>query len=93
MACSSMAELSAVNRVVGGSNPLVPAILNKKETTMKVFDPKTKRNIVVFKEYELDENAQACPECHRSFKEYDIKRLAENSRMSCSKCGAKLKRK
>ena len=60
---------------------------------MKVFDPKTKRNIVVFKEYELDENVQACPECHRSFKEYDIKRLAENGRMSCSKCGAKLKRK
>ena len=42
----------------GGSNPLVPAILNKKETTMKVFDPKTKRNIVVFKEYELYENTQ-----------------------------------
>lgn len=60
---------------------------------MKVFDPKTKRNIVVFKEYELDENVQACPECHRSFKEYDIKRLAENGMMSCVKCGAKLKRK
>ena len=88
-----MAELSAVNRAVGGSSPLLPAILSKKETIMKVFDPKTKRNIVVFKEYELDAEIQACPECHRSFKEYDIKRLAENGRMSCVKCGAKLKRK
>lgn len=56
---------------------------------MKIYDPKTGKATTVFKEYKLD-GAQACPECGRSFKEYDVKRLAENGRMSCSKCGAKL---
>jgi len=60
---------------------------------MKVYDAKTKRNIVVFNEYELNAEAQACPECHRIFKEHDIKKLEENGKMSCIKCGAKLKRK
>ena len=56
---------------------------------MKIYDPKTKRTTVVFKEYKLD-GALACPECNRPFKDFDIKRLEENGRMSCVKCGAKL---
>ena len=58
---------------------------------MKYFDPKLKRNIVVFKEYELN-GAQACPECHRPFKPFDIKNLEERGKISCVKCGAKLKK-
>lgn len=58
---------------------------------MKVYDARLKRNVVVFKEYELN-GAQACPECGRSFKEHDIKRLEENGKMNCSKCGARLKK-
>lgn len=58
---------------------------------MKIFDTKLKRNIVVFKEYELN-GATACPECGRQFKEYDLKRLEENGKMSCIGCGAKLKK-
>lgn len=56
---------------------------------MKIFEQKTGKSSVVFKEYQLN-GATACPECGRSFKEYDVKRLSENGRMSCSKCGAKL---
>lgn len=58
---------------------------------MKVFDAKLKRNIVKFNEYELN-GATACPECHRSFKDYDIKNLEECGKISCPKCGAKLKK-
>lgn len=58
---------------------------------MKIFDTKLKRNIVVFKEYELN-GATACPECGRQFKPYDLKRLEENGKMSCIGCGAKLKK-
>lgn len=56
---------------------------------MKYFDEKLKRNVVIFNEYKLD-GAQACPECKRPFKPYDVKYLEENGRMRCSKCGAKL---
>lgn len=56
---------------------------------MKIRDEKTKQTRVVFNEYKLD-GRQGCPECGRSFKEFDIKRLEENGRMSCLKCGAKL---
>lgn len=31
MVCSSMAELSAVNRTVTGSNPVIPAILANED--------------------------------------------------------------
>lgn len=58
---------------------------------MQVFDTKLKRNITVFKEHELN-GAQACPECHRSFKDYDIKNLEERGKINCVKCGAKLKK-
>lgn len=58
---------------------------------MKIRDEKTKRVTVVFKEYELN-GATACPECHRSFKDYDIKNLEERGIISCVKCGAKLKK-
>lgn len=58
---------------------------------MQVFDTKLKRNITVFKEYELN-GAQVCPECHRSFKDYDIKNLEERGKINCIKCGAKLKK-
>jgi uncharacterized CHY-type Zn-finger protein len=56
---------------------------------MKIYDAKTKKATVVFKEYQLN-GATACPECHRQLKEFDFKRLEENGRMSCLKCGAKL---
>ena len=56
---------------------------------MKIYDVKTKKNTVVFKEYKLN-GAEACPECGRAFKEFDKNRLAENDKMSCLKCGAKL---
>ena len=56
---------------------------------MKIYDQKTGKATVVFKEYKLD-GATACPECHRAFKEFDLKRLAENGKMSCLKCGSKL---
>jgi predicted nucleic acid-binding Zn ribbon protein len=58
---------------------------------MKIYDEKTKRCHVVFKEYELN-GATACPECRRPFKDYDIKRLEENGYTRCPKCGAKLKK-
>jgi len=58
---------------------------------MKIFDAKLKRNVIVFKEYELN-GATACPECHRAFKDFDLKKLEENGKMSCIKCGAKLKK-
>lgn len=56
---------------------------------MKIYDPKTKRTTVVFKEYKLD-GAHACPECHRPFKQWDLDKLEANGKMSCLKCGAKL---
>ena len=56
---------------------------------MKIYDAKTKRATVVFKEYQLN-GSTACPECGRVFKEFDKKKLEENGRMSCLKCGAKL---
>ena len=58
---------------------------------MKIFDTKLQRNIVKFNEYEL-KGATACPECRRSFKDYDIKNLEERGKISCPKCGAKLKK-
>lgn len=58
---------------------------------MKYFDQKLKRSVVVFKEYELN-GAETCPECGRPFKDYDRKNLEERGRISCVKCGAKLKK-
>jgi len=58
---------------------------------MKIYDAKTKRKTVVFKEYEIGDG-NTCPECGRPFKDYDVKNLAERGRISCVKCGAKLKR-
>ena len=55
----------------------------------KVVDNKTGKVQVIFKEYKL-EGSQVCPECGRPFKEYDIKRLNENGKTNCVKCGAKL---
>ena len=58
---------------------------------MKVYDTRLKRNIVKFNEYELN-GALTCPECGRPFKPYDIKNLEERGKISCVKCGAKLKK-
>ena len=58
---------------------------------MKIYNEKLKRNVVIFNEYELN-GATACPECHRIFKDYDIKNLEECGKISCVKCGAKLKK-
>ena len=55
----------------------------------KVVDTKTGRKITVFQEYKLA-GSQVCPECGRSFKDFDIKNLEERGRISCVKCGAKL---
>lgn len=58
----------------------------------KIIDAKTGKKATVFEKYELSAQQNSCPECNRIFKEYDIKRLDENIEISCSKCGAKLKR-
>ena len=58
---------------------------------MKIYNEKLKRNVVVFNEYELNGTA-SCPECHRPFKDYDFKNLEERGKISCVKCGAKLKK-
>lgn len=58
---------------------------------MKYYDARLKRNVVVFKEYELN-GATSCPECNRPFKDFDIKNLEERGKISCVKCGAKLKK-
>ena len=58
---------------------------------MKIYDEKTKRTTVVFKEYQIGQG-NTCPECNRPFKEYDLKRLEENGKTTCPKCGAKIKR-
>ena len=63
----------------------------KERTTMKYYDEKLKRCIVKFNEYELN-GATACPECHRAFKDYDFKNLEEHGKITCVKCGAKLKK-
>ena len=55
----------------------------------KVVDTKTGRKITVFQEYKLA-GSQVCPECGRSFKDFDIKNLEDRGRISCVKCGAKL---
>ena len=57
---------------------------------MKVYNEKTKRNTVVFNEYKL--SGDICPECGRPLKEFDLKKLEENGKISCLKCGAKLSR-
>ena len=58
---------------------------------MKIYDEKTKKTSVVYNEYKIG-NGNSCPECGRIFKDYDEKRLQENSKISCVKCGAKLVR-
>lgn len=45
-----------------------------------------------FNKYVIGES-NVCPECHRPFKEFDIKNLEEREVISCVKCGAKLSRK
>ena len=52
---------------------------------------KTGRKETVFKKYVIGES-NACPECDRPFKDYDIKNLEEKGTISCVKCGAKLSR-
>lgn len=58
---------------------------------MKIYDEKTKRTTVVFKEYNLN-GATTCPECGQSLSQYDFKLMDELGKRSCVKCGAKLKR-
>ena len=58
---------------------------------MKIYDPKTKRTHIVFKEYEL-KGATTCPECGRPLSDYDFSLLEEIGVRSCVKCGAKLKK-
>lgn len=45
-----------------------------------------------FNKYSIGES-NICPECGRTFKDYDIKNIAERGTISCVKCGAKLSRK
>ena len=52
----------------------------------------TVKTVVTFESYKLTSEQNACPECGRPFKEYDVKRLADNGAISCPKCGAKLSR-
>lgn len=44
-----------------------------------------------FNKYTIGDS-NVCPECHRTFKDYDIKNIAERGTISCVKCGAKLTR-
>ena len=53
----------------------------------KVVDEKTGRKITVFNKYELN-GAMSCPECHRQFKDNDIKFINENGSTRCKKCGS-----
>lgn len=46
----------------------------------------------IFNKYTIGES-NVCPECHRPFKEYDLKNIEERGTISCVKCGAKLSRK
>jgi DNA-directed RNA polymerase subunit RPC12/RpoP len=38
-------------------------------------------------------DSNVCPECHRTFKDYDLKNIEERGTISCVKCGSKLSRK
>ena len=57
---------------------------------MKVFNPKTKRNEVVFYKYEINSNTTSCPQCQRPFKEENIRFLNNNGFYICGKCNSKL---
>ena len=46
----------------------------------------------IFNQYVIGEG-NSCPECGRTFKDFDIKNLEERKIISCVKCGAKLTRK
>ena len=59
---------------------------------MKKTVDKTGKKETVFNKYVIGES-DICPECGRPFKEFDLKKLADNGSMSCIKCGAKLSRK
>lgn len=58
---------------------------------MQIYDAKLKRKVTVFKDYKIGE-ANSCPECHRPFKEGDIKFLELNEFLRCPKCNARLTR-
>ncbi len=45
----------------------------------------------VFHKYVIGES-NSCPECNRTFKDYDLKNIQEMGTISCVKCGAKLSR-
>lgn len=57
---------------------------------MKIYDPKTKKKVTIFKEYKISNNVNSCPECKRVFKELDLKWLNVNGKIRCPKCNAKL---
>lgn len=57
----------------------------------KIVDVKTGQKKVVFQTYELN-GALECPECKRKLKNYDIEILNERNIITCTKCGAKLKK-
>ena len=58
---------------------------------MKKVTQKNGKKETFFNEYVIGE-ANACPECKRIFKPYDLKFLNENGKLRCPKCNSKLKR-
>lgn len=58
---------------------------------MKKVIGKNGQKVTFFNNYTIGE-ANSCPECGRTFKDYDLKNLEERKTISCVKCGAKLTR-
>ena len=58
---------------------------------MKRVVGKNGKKETFFKTYTIGDS-NACPECGRPFKDYDLKNISEREIISCVKCGAKLKR-
>lgn len=57
----------------------------------KVINPKNGEKATYYETYTIGD-LNVCPQCKRTFKEYDIKALEERKEISCVKCGSKLKR-
>lgn len=57
----------------------------------KIVDIKTGQKKVIFQTYELN-GALECPECKRKLKDYDVGLLNKQDKITCTKCGAKLKK-
>ena len=55
----------------------------------RVVDSKGRKQ-TVFLTYNIGEDGRSCPQCHRIFKENNIKWFKENKRIRCPKCNSLL---